>query len=48
MQVHSVNVGKFFTQVLESFEFVFATPFTKALPPTQILCGDKEGISSRD
>jgi len=38
----------FFTQVLEPFEFVFATPFTKALPSTQVLCGDKEGISSWD
>jgi hypothetical protein len=46
MQFHRVNVGKFFTQVLESFEFVFATPFTKALPSTQVLCADKERISS--
>jgi hypothetical protein len=48
MQFCSVNVGKFFTQVLESFEFVFATPFTKALPSTQVLCEDKAGISSGD
>jgi len=48
MQFHSVNVGKFLTQVLEPFEFVFAMPFTKALPSTKVLCGDKEGISSWD
>jgi hypothetical protein len=48
MQFCSVIVGKLFNQVLESFEFVFATPFTKALPSTQVLCGDKERISSSD
>jgi hypothetical protein len=47
-----LRLEHFFTQVLESFEFVFATPFTKALPSTQVLCGDKEeylhGIKERN
>jgi hypothetical protein len=44
----TVLMLEIFTQVLEPFEFVFATPFTKALPSTQVLCGHKEGISSWD